>query len=114
MRVTRSWPGISALGRPALNSHRTGRALSGLREQRGHVRAVHRSASPDISSREDRLDPPQVVAHRLGVSTRTLARWRQLDDGPAWTRVGTKAIRYRRGDVMAWLAGQDQGGEVYP
>jgi len=41
----------------------------------------------------------------LGVSPRTLQAWRYDSDpfkGPEWVKIG-RAVRYRRGDVQAWI-----------
>ena len=46
------------------------------------------------------------VARRLGVSARTLVRWRTTGDGPAFVRLGARRIGYRAGDIEAWAAGR--------
>lgn len=38
------------------------------------------------------------------VSTRTLDRWRQSGDGPAFVRLGPRKIAYREADVEEWAA----------
>ncbi|AWK87888.1 hypothetical protein DEW08_06230 [Azospirillum thermophilum] len=38
----------------------------------------------------------------LGVTTRTLQRWRVTGEGPAWVRIGVRLIRYAETDVAAW------------
>ncbi len=45
------------------------------------------------------------AAEFLGVSPTTLPRWRWSGVGPAYLKVG-RAIRYRRSDLEAWLAGR--------
>ena len=45
------------------------------------------------------------AAEVLGVSPKTLPRWRWAGTGPAFLRVG-RAIRYRRSDLEAWLDGR--------
>jgi hypothetical protein len=47
------------------------------------------------------------LASELGVSERSIARWRALRTGPAWTAVG-KRILYRRSAVAAWLKSREQ------
>lgn len=42
------------------------------------------------------------IAERLGVTTRTLRRWRKLPDPPPCYRVGCR-YRYRIEEVEAWL-----------
>ncbi len=39
------------------------------------------------------LDEKQVAA-RLGVSVRALQRWRAVGDGPPFTRIGPRFVRY--------------------
>lgn len=43
------------------------------------------------------------VAERLGLSLATLARLRAENAGPAWVRVGLRAIRYPEADLDAFL-----------
>ncbi len=43
------------------------------------------------------------LATEFHISIPTLARWRMEREGPPYVRVG-RSIRYRRGDVEAWLA----------
>ena len=38
----------------------------------------------------------------LGVSPITLDQWRYAGNGPVFFRVGTRGVRYRRADVIAW------------
>lgn len=45
---------------------------------------------------------PDVEAERIGVSTRTLARWRRARKGPPWFAVGG-GIRYRPDVTDAYL-----------
>lgn len=63
------------------------------------IATVH--AMPAAAPREY-LSPAQV-AKLLGMSTRTLWRWRKRKTGPAWSRCGDRAVRYRRADVDAWM-----------
>lgn len=53
------------------------------------------------------LDPDAMlderqVAETLNLSVFTLQRWRVKGRGPAFAKLGS-AVRYRRGDVDAWL-----------
>jgi hypothetical protein len=43
------------------------------------------------------------VSDLLFMSVRTLQTWRCQGVGPAYVRAG-RAIRYRRGDVVGWIA----------
>lgn len=51
-----------------------------------------------------KLLSPSDVADRLGLSLKTLARLRAENAGPAWIRVGLRAIRYPEADLDAFLA----------
>jgi predicted DNA-binding transcriptional regulator AlpA len=46
------------------------------------------------------------AADRLRLSARTLDRWRTTGDGPAFVRLGRKAVAYRVRDLESWLARQ--------
>ncbi len=45
---------------------------------------------------------PQVAAFTQ-TSIPTLARWAMEGTGPKVTRIGKRAVRYRREDVASWL-----------
>jgi predicted DNA-binding transcriptional regulator AlpA len=51
----------------------------------------------------DPLIRPSDIADELGVSVGNLAQMRFLGTGPAYIKVGGKAVRYRRSDVDAWI-----------
>jgi excisionase family DNA binding protein len=61
-------------------------------------------ASPRLLS--DYLTAEQL-AEELRISSRTLARWRALDEAPPAVRVGRR-ILYRRSTVAAWLAHRER------
>jgi predicted DNA-binding transcriptional regulator AlpA len=44
----------------------------------------------------------EQAAHVLGVTTRTLGRWRYEGNGPAWSRLGGRRIVYQQEDIDAW------------
>ena len=52
---------------------------------------------------DDELLTARQVALRLNVSLATFKRLRKAGEGPPSIQVGQRAIRYRRGDVEAWL-----------
>ncbi len=56
---------------------------------------------------DDNLLLEREAAHLLRVSCPTLRRWRWAKVGPRYVRVGTRAIRYRRSDVIAFVAAND-------
>jgi excisionase family DNA binding protein len=58
--------------------------------------------SPAVGSASPRLFNERQVADLLGVTTRTLQRWRISGEGPAWVRIGVRLIRYAETDVAAW------------
>ena len=43
------------------------------------------------------------VAKLLGQSIKTLQKWRVQGEGPPFIRMSPRAIRYRRGDIDAWI-----------
>lgn len=45
---------------------------------------------------------PAVVAARLSIRVATLARWRWLQIGPPYLRIGGR-VRYHAADIDAWL-----------
>lgn len=46
------------------------------------------------------------AAQQLGVSLRTLQRYRVAGTGPEWSRLGPRRIRYAKPDLAAWLRRQ--------
>jgi helix-turn-helix protein len=54
------------------------------------------------------LNDPDALYHEisaaklLSVEPRTLQAWRQRGGGPLFVRVSSRAIRYRRRDLIAW------------
>lgn len=49
----------------------------------------------------------------LGLTGRGMRRMRADGEGPAWVRVGRRAVRYRRGDVLAYRDAR-RGADVMP
>lgn len=45
---------------------------------------------------------PKQAADVLGVSIKTLEKWRSIDAGPQFVRLG-RLVRYRPIDILAWL-----------
>jgi predicted DNA-binding transcriptional regulator AlpA len=54
----------------------------------------------------ERLLTPKEVARELGVTERTLARWRAAGFGPVWCRVGPRLVRYDRESVRSYGPGE--------
>lgn len=51
---------------------------------------------------DDLLDTP-AVAGWLGVSEEWVENGRTYDYGPKFVKLSSRVVRYRRGDVRAWL-----------
>jgi DNA-binding transcriptional MerR regulator len=62
----------------------------------------HRSAPTVL------LDAHDLSTRLHGVSPRTIERWRRLNTGPAYVRVGGRVL-YREADVEDWLDHQTRG-----
>ena len=64
---------------------------------------------PEIKERDmpdqdlDQLLREQEAAELLGVSHRTLQRWRCTGEGPPFIRCGPRAIGYCRRDLLRWI-----------
>jgi Helix-turn-helix domain len=56
---------------------------------------------------ENRLLDEHQAAERLGLSVKTLRRWRWLKRGVPWIRVGA-AVRYAPGDLSAFIEANRQ------
>ncbi len=50
------------------------------------------------------------VAEATGLSVATVRRWRLVREGPPYIKINS-SVRYRAGDLMAWLAARPMGGE---
>lgn len=59
----------------------------------------------------DLIDEREAAA-LLGLAVGTLRNWRALRQGPRFRKIGTRAVRYRRADVAAFISGQDQWGRA--
>lgn len=46
----------------------------------------------------------KAAAQMLGVSARTLQRWRTTGGGPVFARVGPRLVRYQRSDIETFAA----------
>jgi hypothetical protein len=51
------------------------------------------------------------LAHELGLTTDTLARWEARRQGPPCTRIGRKTL-YRRVAVQDWVRAQEQAHPI--
>lgn len=58
---------------------------------------------PDAGGESEEPFSTRGLGLWLGVSPATLEIWRSIGGGPPFVRLGPSLIRYRRGDVNAWL-----------
>jgi predicted DNA-binding transcriptional regulator AlpA len=63
----------------------------------------HRLGDKILSSPEIYLTEAEF-AGRYHLGRRTVQRWRQTGDGPAWVRLGVRRVLYRLSDCEAWAA----------
>jgi hypothetical protein len=45
----------------------------------------------------------EATAKLIGISPRTLMRWRVAGRGPSYSLISTNCVRYSVRDIMAWL-----------
>ncbi len=50
---------------------------------------------------------PTELAAELGISSRTLERWRRLRETPPETKIGIRVF-YRKNAVQAWIRSREQ------
>lgn len=60
------------------------------------------------TDRCEKYDPDALMleldaADFLGFSCRALQAWRYRGTGPTFVKVGSRAVRYRRRDLVAWI-----------
>ena len=51
-----------------------------------------------------RLLTPQEVGAMLGLTERTLERWRMIGEGPRYAKLSRSTVRYSANDVAAFIA----------
>jgi len=88
-------PEPHAPGRPR---REPGEPLRPAVDRRAHVVAAAISELPP-----DALLTAAEVAGWIGVHEATLANWRREGVGPARVKVGKRAHRYRKADILDWL-----------
>jgi len=54
----------------------------------------------------EKLLTPTEAAEVLGLSPRTMERWRVTGGGPRFIKAGGKSVRYRPADLLAWIDAQ--------
>ena len=103
--------------RPARLGRRPGRAPAGRGRGRGAGRLVHKHQNTNDKASRDRRPEGRAVdreprkyldkaalARRLGVSRRTLQRWRAGGGGPPYVRLGPRRVAYDEAAGDAWAA----------
>lgn len=60
----------------------------------------------DKPTRMTDLIPPAAAALELGISEKTLTKWRRENKGPPFTRISGDRVRYSRGALKGWRATQ--------
>ena len=71
---------------------------------------------PSLHELHALITPPEA-ARLLNLSERALENWRHRGGGPRYVRVSGRCIRYRRGDILAWIGERlrvstsDSGGQ---
>ncbi len=65
---------------------------------------VARTSRPGLTFQlEERYLTPKEAGEQLGMSSRTLGRYRTRKNGPAYYKFGSK-VRYKIEDLHAWAA----------
>ena len=54
------------------------------------------------------LDEKEAAAS-LSVAVQTLRNWRWKGEGPRYVKVGARLVRYRRGDLVAFIEASSTG-----
>ena len=73
------------------------------------ARAEGPSSDVSVSGVLDDYLTPEQLADELGISTRTLYRWRRVwGDAPPVTKVGRRLL-FRRAAVDSWLRSLERG-----
>jgi predicted DNA-binding transcriptional regulator AlpA len=63
----------------------------------------------DVSRSIESLLNERDVARITGMSLASVRRWRLLRQGPKYLKIGA-AVRYKQGDLSAWLGSCPSGG----
>ena len=57
---------------------------------------------PSAANPADLLDENEAAAS-LSVAVQTLRNWRWKGEGPRYVKIGARLVRYRRGDLAAFV-----------
>lgn len=63
---------------------------------------------PSAANPADLLDETEAAAS-LHVAVQTLRNWRWKGEGPRYVKVGARLVRYRRGDLAAFVEAGSTG-----
>lgn len=63
----------------------------------------HREVTSTAPDHLNRLIGEREAAEFLGYTIRALQNWRVRGGGPAFVKVSSRSIRYRRCDLNAWI-----------
>lgn len=69
---------------------------------------------PDVRRDADALLREEEASAFLNFSRRALQAWRHFNTGPAYVRVCSRAVRYRRRDLVSWLEARLQNSPALP
>lgn len=64
------------------------------------------AAMDQAAAEVPRLLAPSAVAEMLGLTERTLERWRITGEGPRFVKLSRSTVRYMVDDVAAFVAGR--------
>jgi len=64
--------------------------------------------SPELIERREWFTPAEAGEY-LSLSTKTLENLRLQGNGPTFSRLGHRIVRYRRADLDSWLEAGRQG-----
>ena len=55
----------------------------------------------------NRMLKPEEVAERIGVTERTLRRWKEKGEGPPFIKINSRVLRYPEKELNEFLAPED-------
>ncbi|MFI4985812.1 MAG: helix-turn-helix transcriptional regulator [Alphaproteobacteria bacterium] len=56
----------------------------------------------------------KVAAEFLGVTARTMQKWRQTGGGPVYVAYSSRCVRYRRAALKAWADARERASTSDP
>jgi predicted DNA-binding transcriptional regulator AlpA len=62
-----------------------------------------------VNDTVERLLNERDVAFIIGLSVASVRRWRALNEGPKYIKIGW-SVRYKLHDLLAWLESRPSGG----